>query len=114
MNILILTDGEIFYGGYATIAYKISNVLNKFKLNNKLFSFIFSMKGVNDYEINLYGKQNDNSKIYSELEKKFANSSYDKIICTSPWAFYIGSLYFKQEILYIEGGGLFNTEKLNC
>ena len=44
MKILILTDGEIFYGGYSTLAYKIYNILNEFKLNNKLFSFIFRIK----------------------------------------------------------------------
>jgi glycosyltransferase involved in cell wall biosynthesis len=113
MKILILTDGEIFYGGYSTLAYKIYNILNEFKLNNKLFSFIFSNKGIADNEINLYGKFNDNRKIYSELEKKFSNTTFNKIICTSPWAFYISSLYFKQEILYIKGGGLYNVENLN-
>lgn len=113
MKILILTDGEIFYGGYSTLAYKVSNILNKFKLNNKLFSFIFSNKGIADNEINLYGKFNDNRKIYSELEKKFSSTTFNKIICTSPWAFYISSLYFKQEILYIKGGGLYNVENLN-
>lgn len=113
MNILILTDGEIFYGGYSTLAYKISLILNKFKIPNKLFSFNLSNKGIADNEINLYGKFNDNSKIYLELEKYFSNTAYNKIICTSPWAFYISSLYFKQEILYIKGGGLFNVENLH-
>lgn len=114
MNILILTDGEIFYGGYSTLAYKLSLIFNNFKLNNNLFTFILSNKIETDHEINLYGKINDDLKIYSELEKKFNNITYNKIICTSPWAFYISSLYFKQqEILYIKGGGLFNVENLN-
>ena len=114
MKILVLTDGEIFYGGYATIAYKISCTLNRFKIPNDLFSFIFAKKALVDNEINLHGKLNDNSKIYSQLKEKFTGNTYDKIICTSPWAFYISSLYFKQqEILYIKGGGLFNVEYLN-
>mgnify|MGYP006079706951 CR=1 FL=1 len=114
MNILILTDGEIFYGGYSTLAYKISNNLNKFKISNKCYSFIFKKKKVDNNEINLYNKFNDDIKIYSELEKTFSNSTYNKIICTSPWSFYISSLYFKlQEILYIKGGGLANVENLN-
>ena len=105
---------KYFYGGYSTLAYKISKILNKFKITNNFFIvFIFSNKGIADNEINLYGKLNDNSKIYSELEKIFANTTYNKIICTSPWAFYISSLYFKQEILYIKGGGLFNVENLH-
>jgi hypothetical protein len=112
MKTLVLTDGEAFCGGYSTIAYKISNVLNKFKLDNQLFSFVFSKKGIVGNEINLYGKLNDNLRIHSELRKRFANTVYDKIICTSPWAFYISSLYFKQEILYVKGGGLCNAEKL--
>ena len=114
MKILILTDVEIFYGGYSTLAYKISNILNEFKLNTTLFSFILSnKKKLAKNEIGLYGKVNDTRKIYSLLEKKFSNSSFEKIICTSPWAFYIGSLYFKQKMLYIKGGGLYNVENLN-
>ena len=114
MDILILTDGEIYYGGYSTIAFKISNILNEFNIPNKYYSFIFQKKNVGNNEINLYGKFNNDLKIYSELEIKFARTSYNKIICTSPWSFYISSLYFKQqEILYIKGGGLFNVENLN-
>ena len=59
MKILILTDGEIFYGGYSTLAYKIYNILNKFKISNDLFTFIFSNKVAVDNEINLYNKFND-------------------------------------------------------
>lgn len=101
MNILILTNGEIFYGGYSTLAYKISSNLNKFKIPNKLF--IFDNKTIH---------KKNNSEIYLELDKNFSDSRYNFIICTSPIAFYISSLYFKQEILYIKGGGLYNIENL--
>jgi hypothetical protein len=110
MQKLILTDGEVNNGGYSTLAFNLYNNMKE-KGNIVFHTFIFADKpeyGIN--EIQIKNSNNDND-VFNILQTKFNNKHFDIIICTSPWAFYISSLFFnKLKILYIKGGGL-KTDK---
>lgn len=113
MKYLVLTNDEIFNGGYSTIAFKINNILKKKNLDSRLLTFILKKKKLNANEI-FISKSEINEKSIKTVMSKKIGLNYDKIICTSPWAFYISSFYFKRiQILYIKGGGLFNVDNLN-
>lgn len=106
MQKLILTDGEVNNGGYSTLAFNLYNKLKE-NCNVEIHTFIFTNKpeyGINEIQIT---NRNNDKYIYNILQTKFRKKHFDTIICTSPWAFYMSSLFFnKIRILYIKGGGL--------
>lgn len=117
MRYVILCDGEYNCGGYSTIAMKLYNFLNVsnlYNIKNELYNFTFQKKDtLNENEINLYGIANNNQKIIDKIRGTIDINNIYTIICTSPWSFYISSLYFKeQQIIYIKGGGLKGTNDI--
>ncbi len=109
MKILILTDGHINNGGYSTIADVIYKNIND-KYDVDFYTFILTnASNFESHEIHIEDCNND-LLTYRNLNSKF-NKKYNVIICTSPWAFYISSLFFnKIRTIYIKGGGL-KTDK---
>ena len=109
MNILILTDGEFYNGGYSTIALKIYNNIKNI-YNTDLFTLVFlKKKKFNDNEIFIHTINFNNEDIINKIMKDFfhTNIRYSIIITTSPLSYYAASIYFnKSKIIYFKGGGL--------
>jgi hypothetical protein len=109
MTILILTDGEFYNGGYATIALKIYNNIKNI-YNADLFTLVFSKKQkFNVNEIFMHTINLNNEDITNKIMANFFNTNdrYNIIITTSPWSYYVASIYFnKSKIIYFKGGGL--------
>lgn len=107
---LILTNGEVNNGGYSTLAFNVYKNMKE-KCDVEFYTFIFTDKpeyGIDEIQIS---EHNNDESIFNKLKSVFCKKHFDIIICTSPWAFYITSLYFsKDKILYIKGGGL-KTDK---
>lgn len=110
MRKLILTDGEVNNGGYSTLAFNVYKNMKE-KYDVKFYTFILTDKleyGINEIKIS---EPNNDESIFNKLNSFFCKRYFDMIICTSPWAFYLASLYFnKSKICYIKGGGL-KTDK---
>lgn len=111
MKILILTDGEIFNGGYSTIAYKLNNILKKNKQETELYTFISNEKEIYDNNEIYIPKFKLNNHAKNKI-LKIINNKFNKIFCTSPWSLYFCSLFIKKNIFYFKGGGLRTDNKI--
>lgn len=113
MKVLILTDGEIFNGGYSTIAFKLQCILNARQIESELFTFISTKKEKyqnNEIYIPTFGKRN--TEIRTQIAEILDVQSYDKTICTSPWSLFYCSFWCSIKVLYFKGGGLKYDKKI--
>lgn len=117
--ILIVSDGQLFDGGYATLSY---NIYEKIRNIYQCEIFHFTFKDVKSdskikycnitYNSQLFLKNKHNKETLmsylnnnSQDVKDIFNTDYNLIISTSPASLYLISFYFnKKNILYIKGG----------
>lgn len=112
---IILCDGYFYNGGYSTIAlYLFNNLKSINSINVELYNFIISkgpklskMENIGKTEINLCDIYKNTTKIIDKMNTLFKSNNSYTIICTSPWSFYLSSLFFKDnKTIYIKGGGI--------